>query len=68
MKTAKKALSLIMSLLILSMPFSVSAASENALRNSVVSVASGEIGYTGTSTYSKYGEWYGYQEIGRAHV
>lgn len=61
MKTAKKALSLIMSLFILSMPFSVSAASENTLRNSVVSVASGEIGYTGTSTYSKYGEWYGYQ-------
>ena len=61
MKTAKKALSLIMSLLILSVPFSVSAASENALRNSVVSVASAEIGYTGTSTYSKYGEWYGYQ-------
>lgn len=63
MKTIKKALSLIMSLLILTaaIPFTAQAASENTLRNSVVSVASKEVGYTGTSTYSKYGDWFGYQ-------
>ena len=63
MKTIKKTLSLMMSLLILiaAMPFTAQAASENTLRNSVVSVASNEVGYTGTSTYSKYGDWYGYQ-------
>lgn len=63
MKTIKKTLSLMMSLLILTaaMPFTAQAASENTLRNSVVSVASNEVGYTGTSTYSKYGDWYGYQ-------
>lgn len=63
MKTIKKTLSLMMSFLILTaaMPFTAQAASENTLRNSVVSVASNEVGYTGTSTYSKYGDWYGYQ-------
>lgn len=63
MKTIKKTLSLMMSLLILTaaMPFTAQAASENTLRNSVVSVASNEVGYTGTSTYSKYGDWFGYQ-------
>lgn len=44
-----------------SLPLSAYAASENELRNKVVSVAENEIGYTGTSSYSKYGEWYGYQ-------
>lgn len=42
-------------------PFPAQAASENALRNSVVSIAEDEVGYTGSSTYSKYGDWYGYQ-------
>lgn len=42
-------------------PLYVFAASESDLRSSVVSVAQGEVGYTGTSTKSKYGEWYGYQ-------
>lgn len=42
-------------------PFSALAATESELRSSVVSTASGEVGYTGTSTTSKYGEWYGYQ-------
>jgi len=37
------------------------AASEDDLRSSVVSIASDEVGYTGTSSYSKYGDWYGYQ-------
>lgn len=42
-------------------PTAAFAASENDLRSSVVSIASGEVGYTGTSSYSKYGDWYGYQ-------
>lgn len=42
-------------------PFPAQAASESALRNSVVSIAEDEVGYTGSSTYSKYGDWYGYQ-------
>lgn len=64
MKKVKKALSLIISLSILiitAVPFETYAASESTLRSSVVSVAEGEIGYTGTSTSSKYGDWYGYQ-------
>lgn len=44
-----------------SLPLYAYAASENELRSKVVSVAENEIGYTGTSSYSKYGEWYGYQ-------
>lgn len=42
-------------------PSQAFAASEDDLRSSVVSIASGEVGYTGTSSYSKYGDWYGYQ-------
>lgn len=42
-------------------PTSAFAASESDLRSDVVSIASGEVGYTGTSSYSKYGDWYGYQ-------
>ncbi len=42
-------------------PVNAYAVSESKLRNKVVSTAKGEIGYTGTSSYSKYGEWYGYQ-------
>lgn len=42
-------------------PTAAFAASEGDLRSSVVSIASGEVGYTGTSSYSKYGDWYGYQ-------
>lgn len=64
MKIIKRILSVIISLSILIItiiPFSAQAASENELRNSVVSVAQGEVGYTGSSTYSKYGDWYGYQ-------
>lgn len=53
----------IVMILIISMfnPINAYAASESELRNKVVSVARGEVGYTGTSSYSKYGEWYGYQ-------
>lgn len=42
-------------------PFKAFASSENQIREKIVSVASAEIGYTGTSSYSKYGDWYGYQ-------
>lgn len=46
---------------ILLFPIAVKAADEGQIRNKIVSVAAAEVGYTGTSTYSKYGEWYGYQ-------
>ena len=39
------------------------AASEGQIRDKIISVASAEVGYTGTSTYSKYGDWYGYQGV-----
>lgn len=42
-------------------PVTSFAASESEIRSTVVSIAQGEVGYTGTSTTSKYGEWYGYQ-------
>lgn len=42
-------------------PTAAFAASEDDLRSSIVSIASDEVGYTGTSSYSKYGDWYGYQ-------
>ena len=60
----KKASVLLLSIIIsitFCIPSCVYAASEDELRSSVVSVASGEVGYTGTSTNSKYGDWYGYQ-------
>ena len=40
-------------------PITAFAASESEIRNKIVSVASNEVGYTGTSSYSKYGECYG---------
>ena len=64
MRFIKKFLSVIISLIIIFVmliPMPVYAASENTLRNAVISAAEGEVGYTGTSTYSKYGDWYGYQ-------
>lgn len=42
-------------------PFASYAATENQLRSKVVSIAENEVGYKGSSTYSKYGDWYGYQ-------
>ena len=60
----KKASVLLLSIIIsitFCIPSCVYAASEEELRSSVVSVASGEVGYTGTSTNSKYGDWFGYQ-------
>ena len=37
------------------------AATVSEMQNKVLSVADNEVGYTGSSSYSKYGEWYGYQ-------
>lgn len=37
------------------------AATVDQMKNKVLSVAQAEVGYTGTGSYSKYGEWYGYQ-------
>lgn len=48
-------------LITMSLPMAAEAATEEELRSSIISVAQGEVGYTGTSSYSKYGEWYGYQ-------
>ena len=59
-----KAISLLLSLIFAVasiFPVTAFAASEGELRSSVISIASGEVGYEGTSTTSKYGEWYGYQ-------
>lgn len=44
-----------------SLPIMSNAASADDIKNKVISIAQNEVGYTGTSTYSKYGEWYGYQ-------
>lgn len=63
-KSFGKAISLFLSLIIAVtslFPVTAFAASESELRSSIVSVASGEVGYEGTSTTSKYGDWYGYQ-------
>ncbi len=60
-----KTLSIIMAVIVLMTPLfspvTAEAANEVEIRNKIVSIASAEVGYTGTSTYSKYGEWYGYQ-------
>ncbi len=60
-----KALRVLMAVIIITAallsPITAEAADEGQIRNKIVSVASAEVGYTGTSTYSKYGEWYGYQ-------
>lgn len=64
MKINKKIMCAALSFMMLLMTFSpvtALAASESTLRNSVVSVARNEVGYTGSSSYSKYGDWYGYQ-------
>lgn len=64
MTRCKKFVSILITLTILAscfVPFLSYAATENQIRNKIVSVASNEVGYKGTSTYSKYGEWYGYQ-------
>ncbi len=63
MSKPKKALSLMLAIMffIFAFPINASAATQSQLRSKVVSVAQSQVGYTGSSTYSKYGEWYGYQ-------
>lgn len=43
------------------LPMNATAASVGEMQNEVLDVANGEVGYTGTSKYCKYGEWLGYQ-------
>lgn len=63
MKKAAKTISVILSIFIAASSVSISAAaaSQSSIINAVVSAAENEVGYTGTTTYSKYGKWYGYQ-------
>lgn len=44
-----------------SVPHNAAAATSNQLKSKVISVAQNEVGYKGTSSKSKYGDWYGYQ-------
>lgn len=64
MSKTKKLSAVILSWIIMvagTFPITAFAATESDIRNEIVSVASNEIGYTGSSSYSKYGEWYGWQ-------
>ena len=63
MKKFKKAISFILALVIALAPVGITAqaVSVDTMKSKVLSVAENEVGYEGTSTYSKYGEWYGYQ-------
>lgn len=63
MKKTAKIISVILVLIILSAPASITAeaASVSTIKSKVISIAENEVGYEGTSSYSKYGEWYGYQ-------
>lgn len=58
-----KIISVFLSLIMASSAFSIPAyaVSESDMKSKVVSVAQNEVGYEGTGSYSKYGEWYGYQ-------
>lgn len=60
----KKAISLfLVAVAVMLLPASViaQAATVSQMQSKVISVAEAEVGYKGTSSYSKYGEWYGYQ-------
>ncbi|MBQ9517623.1 MAG: CHAP domain-containing protein [Eubacterium sp.] len=64
MKTfTKKAIAIILSVIIFMTPVSMtaSAVTTSQMQNTVLSIASNEIGYTGNGYYTKYGEWYGWQ-------
>ncbi len=63
MKKRIKILSVILALIIALTPtlLTVSAATEAQLKSEVMSIAQNEVGYKGTRSYSKYGEWYGWQ-------
>lgn len=60
----KKAISLfLVAVAVMLLPASViaQAATVGQMQSKVISVAEAEVGYKGTCSYSKYGEWYGYQ-------
>ncbi|MBQ9531520.1 MAG: CHAP domain-containing protein [Eubacterium sp.] len=63
MKKHIKILSVILALIIALSPaaLTASAATQAQLKSKVLSVAQNEVGYQGTRSYSKYGEWYGWQ-------
>lgn len=63
MKKFSKILSLFIAVIIMLQSASITAyaASQSQMVSKVIEFAEGEIGYKGTSSYSKYGEWYGYQ-------
>ena len=64
MQRMKKLFSILLAVIIIAstaFPTYAFGATESTLRGAVVSVARNEVGYTGTSSYSKYGDWYGYQ-------
>lgn len=63
MKRFLRFFSALLVLIIVSAPVTTIAyaATADQLKNKVVDIAQGEVGYTGSSSYSKYGDWYGYQ-------
>ena len=63
MKKIIKAISVLLVALMMctALPMNATAASIHDMQNEVLDVANGEVGYTGTSKYCKYGEWLGYQ-------
>lgn len=63
MKKIIKAISflLVAVMMCTALPMNATAASVGEMQNEVLDVANGEVGYTGTSKYCKYGEWLGYQ-------
>lgn len=63
MKKTIKIISSILIIITLAAPSGIvaEAASASTIKSKVISVAENEVGYEGTGTYSKYGEWYGYQ-------
>ena len=60
---ARKTLAILLSVVMMITPVSMTvyAASESKMKSTLLSIAENEVGYTGTGSYSKYGEWYGYQ-------
>ena len=62
MKFLRRCMSVALVTLIILLPFGITAnaATVSEMQNKVLSVADNEVGYTGSSSYSKYGEWYGY--------
>ena len=63
MKRLQKIISVLLAAVLMfgAVPVNTYAASVSDMQSEVLDVANGEVGYTGTSSYCKYGEWYGYQ-------